>query len=355
MNLDSYRITRTNSYSNPRQEMLREKKLQINNLYEFAVDREDNVLLNKKSFSKSPRIFDRKFVDSTHHKITVETIFEYDWMECGDYLEYDGMVWLCLNSYSFHGLYCRATFMSCDLEIYWINEKGELKSQYVIDQNAAQSSIGETENSVIVVGDTRHILKMQCNNDTIMLDSPQRFCIDKNVKRPTCYKITQNDNTSYNYGKGLCCVTVTESQLDTDKDELITLKDGKKVWVCDCINKNSIAISTISKDIISSSTHISDTKVNISKVIINGNTNLKVGIPRIYSTTVINIDGTIIENDKTLVWNIISDFDIKQEICENGIKLFVDDNCLIGQSFLLQAIKDNKVLKDVKINIVEIF
>ncbi len=242
MSLNSYRLTRQYSYSNPRKEMLREKQIQINSLYEFAMDREDDTLLNGNAFIKSPRIFERKFVDTIHHKITVETIADSDWMECGDYLKYDGMIWLCLNSYSFHKLYCRATFMSCDWMIYWINENGELKSQYVIDQNATQYNSGESGDKTMTLGSAQHMLKMQYNDDTIILDSPQRFCIDRNLKKPTCYKITQNDNTSYNYGKGLCCVTVMETQLNLETDKLITLEDGKQVWVCDYKEINTPAI-----------------------------------------------------------------------------------------------------------------
>ena len=239
MSLDSYKLTREYSYSNPRKEMLREKKQQVHSLYDFAMDREDDTLLNGNPFIKSPRIFDRKFVDNVHHKITVETILDEDFIECGDYLEYDGMVWLCLNSYSFHKLYCRATFMSCDWKIYWINANGELKSQYVIDQNSTQYNSGESGNSTMTLGAAQHMLKMQCNDDTILLDSPQKFAIDKNIKKPTCYKVTQNDNTSYNYGKGLCCITVSETQLNQETDKLIILEDGTQVWVCDYIETST--------------------------------------------------------------------------------------------------------------------
>ena len=239
MSLDSYKLTRKYSYSDPRKEMLREKKQQVHSLYDFAMDREDDTFLNGNPFIKSPRIFDRKFVDNVHHKITVETILDEDFIECGDYLEYDGMVWLCLNSYSFHKLYCRATFMSCDWKIYWINANGELKSQYVIDQNSTQYNSGESGNSTMTLGTAQHMLKMQCNDDTILLDSPQKFAIDKNIKKPTCYKVTQNDNTSYNYGKGLCCITVSETQLNQETDKLITLEDGTQVWVCDYIETST--------------------------------------------------------------------------------------------------------------------
>lgn len=234
MAYESYKISLPSSAS-VRNRMLNQKERQIRFLYDQAMDREEDTLLNGNPFTESPRIFDRKFIDTFHHKITVETILDKDWIECGDYLEYEGMVWLCLNSYSFHKLYCRATFMSCDWKIYWINENGELKSQYVIDQNSTQYNSGETSNSTMTLGSAQHMLKMQCNDDTIILDSPMRFAIDKNIKKPTCYKVTQNDNTAYNYGKGLCCVTVTETPLNTESDKLITLDDGTQVWICDYV------------------------------------------------------------------------------------------------------------------------
>lgn len=241
MAYESYKMSLPSSTS-VRNRMLSEKERQIRFLYDQAMDREENTLLNGNPFTESPRIFDRKFIDTFHHKITVETILDKDWIECGDYLEYENMTWLCLNSYSFHKLYCRATFMSCDWKIYWIDENGELKSQYIIDQNSTQYNSGETGNSTMTLGSAQHMLKMQCNDDTILLDSPMRFAIDKNIKKPTCYKITQNDNSAYNYGKGLCCITVMETPFNSKVDKLITLEDGKKVWVCDYVKNTTLPL-----------------------------------------------------------------------------------------------------------------
>ena len=346
MSLDSYKLTRQYSYSNPRQEMLREKKMQVHSLYEFAMDREDDTLLNGNNFVKSPRIFDRKFVDTVHHKITVETILEDDWMECGDYLEYDGMVWLCLNSYSFHNLYCRATFMSCDWQIYWINEKGELKSQYVVDQNSTQYNSGESSNATMTLGAAQHMLKMPCNEDTVMFDSPQKFCIDRNIKKPTCYKVTQNDNTSYNYGKGLCCVTVTETQLNPDKDKLITLEDGKQVWVCDYVE-----IDDSDSEDPTTPPENPDEMTDL-RAVISGNKNLKVGFSRTYTATITDVDGNTVEWDNTYSWNVVSDFEVGQEIDGNTIKLLVDNEDLIDESFLLQVITNSLVISEIEITVI---
>lgn len=342
MAYESYKISLPSSAS-VRNRMLNQKERQIRFLYDQAMDREEDTLLNGNPFTESPRIFDRKFIDTFHHKITVETILDKDWIECGDYLEYEGMVWLCLNSYSFHKLYCRATFMSCDWKIYWINENGELKSQYVIDQNSTQYNSGETSNSTMTLGSAQHMLKMQCNDDTIILDSPMRFAIDKNIKKPTCYKVTQNDNTAYNYGKGLCCVTVTETPLNTESDKLITLDDGTQVWICDYVEVTPLPPTPPEPD-----------ETTDLKCMISGNANLKNGYYRKFTVTFTDKDGNPVNwQGVNYQWNIKSDFDVKQSITGNKITISINDENLIGGSFLLQIIISETVLSEIKVNIVD--
>lgn len=342
MAYESYKISLPSSAS-VRNRMLNQKERQIRFLYDQAMDREEDTLLNGNPFTESPRIFDRKFIDTFHHKITVETILDKDWIECGDYLEYEGMVWLCLNSYSFHKLYCRATFMSCDWKIYWINENGELKSQYVIDQNSTQYNSGETSNSTMTLGSAQHMLKMQCNDDTIILDSPMRFAIDKNIKKPTCYKVTQNDNTAYNYGKGLCCVTVTETQLNTESDKLITLDDGTQVWICDYVEVTPLP-----------PTPSEPNETTDLKCLISGNTNLKNGYQRSYTVTFIDKDGNSVDwQNVNYQWNVKSDFDVQQSISDNQITVSINDENLIGGSFFVSVCIGETILTEIKVNIIE--
>lgn len=325
-----------------------EKERQIRFLYDQAMDREEDVLLNGNLFSESPRIFDRKFVDTIHHKITVETILDKDWMECGDYLEYDGMVWLCLNSYSFHKLYCRATFMSCDWKIYWINKNGELVSQYVVDQNSTQYNSGETGNSTMTLGSAQHMLKMQCNENTILLDSPTRFAIDRNIKKPTCYKVTQNDNSAYNYGKGLCCVTVTETQFNNETDKLVTLDNGKEVWIC---NYKDIDNSTSPPP---SSPNSDETTVQLTAKI-SGRTELKKGYAKTYTVNFTDSKGEDVNwENVNFNWKVTSDFNVTQEINENTISLLVDDENCIGSSFLLSVTTDDSIVAKIEITVVSL-
>ena len=338
MSYDSYKLY---SNSNPtyRKRIKYDKQKQVNFLYENAIDREDNTLLNGKEFEKSPRIFDRKFVDSIHHKITVETIASGDWMECGDYLEFDNMTWLCLNSYTFHGLYCRATFMSCDWKIHWQDSDGTIKSIYVIDQNSTQYNSGESGNSTVTLGAAQHMLKMCCTEDTVLFDSPMRLIIDKNVNKPTCYKVTQNDNSAYNYGKGLCCITVTEAQLSAN-DKLVTLPDGSQVWICDYHSPAS-----------SPEPQAPDETTDLSAVISGGNT-LRCGRAKSWIVAFLDQNGNEIM-DQNFQWKVDSEYAIKQVIDGQKIQLKVDDEQLIDCSFLLAVITDKNVVAKVEITIID--
>ena len=69
MPLASYKLSRKFQKSNPREEMKRTKRLQVESLYNLAVDREDNALLNGEPFVKSPRVFDVRTTDESHTKL----------------------------------------------------------------------------------------------------------------------------------------------------------------------------------------------------------------------------------------------------------------------------------------------
>lgn len=141
--------------------------------------------------------------------------------------------------------------------------------------DSTQYTSGETGNSTMTLGSAQHMLKMQCNDDTILLDSPMRFAIDKNIKKPTCYKVTQNDNSAYNYGKGLCCITVTETPLNTESDKLVTLDDGTQVWICNYNNSHTPLPHTPSEP----------NETTDLRCVISGNTNLKNGYRRTYTVS----------------------------------------------------------------------
>ena len=63
-------------------------------------------------------------------------------------------------------------------------------------------------------------------------------------------------------------------------------------------------------------------------------------------------------NDTKYSWNVISDFDsrlIEQTITGNIIKLSVDDENLIGGSFILSVVMDTVTLAQIEITVADVF
>ena len=86
----------------------------------------------------------------------------------------------------------------------------------------------------------------------------------------------------------------------------------------------------------------------------SGNTNLKNGYRRSYTVTFTDKDSNSIDWQKVnYQWKVVSDFEVKQTITDNKITVSVNDENLIGGSFLVQIVVGEIVLSDIKINIVE--
>lgn len=324
MSLNAYRMTREDILSDPIDEMRRIKHKQIEYLHGMAADRE-YATLNENEFHESPRIFDKKTVDEVHKKITVETRMQDDWFGCGDYLYYGNSYWLCVEADVFHGMYCRGTFEKCNWELFWIDTDGNIQSQWCVNINTTQYNSGEYSDKYMTTGSSQHQLKMQCNQRTVKLASPTRVFLDKNLENPACFKVTQNDNSAYNYDeKGLCVITVLEHGRNTEKDKLITLEDGRQVWIADYFDKD-----TVSED-------DSITDNSISASIQYTYRNLYIGRKAMYTAKFNNADGEIVDDVPT--WAVVCDFVDSINIEQSGsmVTLLITDKTLEGQTFTLQ-------------------
>ena len=91
------------------------------------------------------------------------------------------------------------------------------------------------------------------------------------------------------------------------------------------------------------------------RAVISGNKNLKVGFSRTYTATIADVDGNTVEWDDAYSWNVVSDFEVSQEIDDNTIKLLVDDEDCVDSLILLQVIRNNSVLSEIEITVVEAF
>lgn len=191
---------------------------------DYETDDTINIRLYKRSFSSA-------------NGWTVKFQTEYDTpIVCGDLL-YDSMhdmFLLCTESFDVDYIHYQGKLTRCNWILKWQNSDGDILEYPCYDINATQYNSGETNKTYYTIGTSQHILTLPADENTIILDTPKRFLLDKNTNSPSTYIITQNDTTADNYdGKGLCNITVAQYELNRKRDNI-------ELGICDYIDPNSL-------------------------------------------------------------------------------------------------------------------
>lgn len=264
----------------------------------------------------------------------------------GDYVEWADSMWLVLNADCDDEVYTDGNLRQCQHRIYWQKADGTIVSRFAYTENASAYNNGETGNNTITLESNQFMVYIPYDKETAELDNGKRIHMSRSNAKCKPYELTRPDDVTYGFGeKGVLNIIFTQTQYNQDKDKLITLEDGTQVWICDYIPTTPLPPSSPSDE------------TTILSGIISGNTSLKIGFSRTYTATLSDVDGNEVDWDVSLYsWNVVSDFDVEQNIDENKIKLFIDDDSLIGESFLLHVIKldDNTVVSEVKITVCDV-
>ena len=168
------------------------------------------------------------------------------------------------------------------------------------------------------------MLTITADDNTVVLKSPQRFFLDKDYEHPTTFIVTQNDTTSYNFGKkGIVRVTVTECALDYDEDNL-------ELGICDYKDKDDVTVDTGDEDYVSKSVIGYDTTIIKSG-----------GNPQTFTARFFDENGNEVENVVPR-WGFICPFidslDIRYD--DNSITISIDDDRFIDEDFKLTLTDD---------------
>lgn len=139
-------------------------------------------------------------------------------------------------------------------------------------------------------------------------------------------------------------------------NESVAVVDNTGMVTCLSKGISRITVIWVEKDV---SEVLNITVVNevepstpIYKYSISGNTNLRNGYQRIYTFIIIDGFNNTVEN-VDCTWNIVSDFDVKQDVSGNKITLSVDNEDLIGRRFMLQTMIDGEIVAEIEIVIIE--
>lgn len=272
-----------------------------------------------------------------------------DKFNLGDYVEWNNQKWLITLVDADERTWNRGYMYLCTVPLRWQNSEGKIVERYVYAEDFTKYSNGVTGNNTITIGDNQYGLTLPVDEETKKLKRDMRFPIDfDDSEQPDVYKLTNrkvklSDNQYFGRG-GTMIVTMSFDAFNPNDDKKVTMEDGQEVWICNYNNSHTPLPPIPSEP---------DETTDL-RCVISGNTNLKNGYRRTYTVTFTDKEGNSVDWQKVnYQWNVKSDFDVKQTISDNKITVSVNDESLIGGSFLVQIIVGETVLSEIKVSIVE--
>ena len=236
---------------------------------------------------------------------------------------------ICTEAFNIDDINYKGKFTLCNWILKWQKKDGTILEYPCYDMNSTQYNSGEQSNRNFTIGSSQHMITLPSDENTVALSTPQRFYLDKNMDNPTSFIVTQNDTTSYNYGKkGLVKVTVYETQNNS-------VTDRPDLGICDYINMSAGSENA--------GTTVKETCCKAFKAVIK------------YDTTIIKSGGdsqTFIgkfyddmENEVANIvphWETVCNFSDKLIVkkFDNKISIRIDDDDYIDEEFKL-VLSDN--------------
>ena len=266
-------------------------------------------------------------------------------VKAGMYIFYENRYWLITGYPSYNGIYEKAVMQLCQYKLRWQNAKGEIIERFGNFSSSSKYDMGETGNSTITLTSDNLMILLPNDDESLDLDGKRVF-IDKREINPTkVYKITRTDSVLYDFGEEHGGIL----SFIADKTELNTTTDRQDLRLCDYIEIDDNT-NTPSED--PTTPPENPDEMTDLRVAISGNKNLKVDFSRTYTATITDVDDNKVEWDDTYSWNVVSDFEVGQEIDDNKIELLVEDDSLIDESFLLQVITNSLVISEIEITVI---
>ena len=278
------------------------------------------------------RLFGRKYSSANGYTTQFEVQVD-DKPDIGDYyFEKElNQYWICTELHNVNHIHVGGKLTMCNWFLKWQNDMGEVIEYPCNDINSTQYNSGEAGDKTMTLGSAQHMATVQATPETIDIRSPLRFFVSRDYSIP--FKVTQNDTVANNYGNGLCKITLTQDQLNLEVDR-------PDLGLCDYKEPTPLPPNP-------------DETTDLSAVI-SGKSNLINGFSRTYSAEFKDSNGDI-KQDVDFTWNVESDFDVQQTISGNQIELSVDDKSLIGSSFILQVLAQDRVLSEFEITITSLY
>ncbi len=345
MNIDYFmKIQNAYGTKNRREKELAKVNREMSKHFEDTFDTEE-VLIN----GVPTELMIIKDTDGNTFKKKIKTKHE-DRFNLGDYVLWNNQVWLITLVDVDDKTWNRGYMYLCTVPLRWQNSEGRIIERFAYSEDFTKYSSGVTGNNTIKIGDNQYGLTLPIDSETKKLNRDMRFAIDfDDSEKPDIYALTNrkvNLNNNEYFGRGgTMILTVSLDEFNHSEDRRVAIEDGKEVWICNYKDTDSSSPSPPPSD-----------ETTVLNAIISGNPNLKNGLPRTYTAIFTDGDGNEVDwNDVDFAWNIVSDFGVEQTVTDNTTKLSVNNEDLIGSSFLLQILIKGEVKAQLTVTIAESF
>lgn len=286
------------------------------------------------------RIYKRKYSSLNGNYQNFLTTYDNP-IKIGEYLHdtKDDTYWLIYNSFNVNDVHYEGKMIQCNYLLRWQLANGKIIERYSNIVSASKYDVGETGNSTLVLSSNNYTILIGYCGEGFELEGKRVFIDMKPTKPTKVFKITRSDDVIYNSdGAGSLLSFIA------DKTEFNPNKDNQELRICDYIDPSSPLPPTPSEP----------NETTDLRCVISGNTNLKNGYRRSYTVTFSDKDGNVIDwQNINFIWNIVNNSGLITNAYENKIDIFLDNEDLIGSSFLLQVIVAGEVLAESKITIIE--
>lgn len=286
------------------------------------------------------RIYNRKYSSLNGNYQYFLTTYDNP-IKIGEYLHdtKDDTYWLIYNSFNVNDIHYEGKMIQCNYLLHWQLSNGKIVKRYANIVSASKYDVGENGTNTIILSSNNYTILIGYCEEGFELEGKRVFIDMKPINPTKVFKITRSDDVLYNADSIGALLSFI-----ADKTELDLNKDNQKLKICDYYNPlHSVPIKS------SIINEMTDLKGEIS-----GNSYLKNGYKRPYTVSFTDKDGNIISWEEiNFKWNIVNNPGFTINPHENKMELFLDNEDLIGSSFLLQIIIADKVLTEFEITIIE--
>ena len=258
----------------------------------------------------------------------------------GDYVEWANSHWIVTTCDFDDEIYRDGKLEQCNYLLKWQNELGDIIERWAVIKSASKYNDGTYGNEIITLGSDQLSIIIPLDDEAKKLKKSmgKKFFIDNNTDDPTAYELTGTGNVPDTYNEhGITSWIVKECAYTASEDDL-------KYGVCNYKDPTTIPSSPQNPD-----------ETTDLRAVISGNSNLRVGIQRNYTVTITDIDGNVVQWNDSYSWNVVSDFEVGQEVDDNTIKLLVDNEDYVSSLILLQIIKDGQTLTELEVMVIDSF